>query len=63
VYCGETKNCFRQAVKAALNGFEGYRYDIGSQEDSEWGQYPDVLYPTPSEDLQRIANMDLLDAL
>ena len=32
------------------------------QEDSEWGQYLNVLYPSP-DDLQRIANMDLLDVL
>jgi uncharacterized protein (TIGR01619 family) len=61
-FYGETKNGFRQAVEAALQGFEGYRYDMGCQEDSEWGQYLNVLYPSP-EDLQRIANMDLLDVL
>jgi uncharacterized protein (TIGR01619 family) len=61
-FYGETENGFHHAVKAALKGFAGYRYDIGSQEDSQWGQYLNVLYPTP-EDLQRIANMDLLDAL
>jgi uncharacterized protein (TIGR01619 family) len=61
-FYGESSNGFRHAVKAALNGFEGYRFDIGSQEDSEWGQYLNVLYPS-SQDLQRIANMDLLDVL
>jgi len=61
-FYGETKQGFRQAVKAALAGFEGYRFDIGDQEDSEWAQYLNVLYPSP-EDLQRIANMDLLDVL
>ncbi len=61
-FYGKTKNGFRQAVKAALKGFEGYRFDIGDQEDSLWGQYLNVLDPSP-EDLQRIANMDLLDVL
>jgi uncharacterized protein (TIGR01619 family) len=61
-FYGETKSGFSQAVEAALQGFEGYRYDAGCQEDSEWGQYLNVLYPSP-EDLQRIANMDLLDVL
>ena len=61
-FYGETKSGFSQAVEAALQGFEGYRYDTGCQEDSEWGQYLNVLYPSP-EDLQRIANMDLLDVL
>jgi uncharacterized protein (TIGR01619 family) len=61
-FYGETKSGFSQAVEAALQGFEGYRYDTGCQDDSEWGQYLNVLYPSP-EDLQRIANMDLLDVL
>jgi uncharacterized protein (TIGR01619 family) len=61
-FYGETEKGFHHAVKAALKGFEGYRYDIGSQEDSEWGQYLNVLHPSP-ENLQRIANMDLLDVL
>jgi uncharacterized protein (TIGR01619 family) len=61
-FYGEAKNGFRQAVEVALRDFAGYRYDIGCQEDSEWGQYLNVLYPSP-EDLQRIANMDLLDVL
>jgi len=59
---GETKSGFHHAVKAALTGFEGYRYDAGQQEDSPWEQYLNVLYPS-SENLQRIANMDLLDVL
>jgi hypothetical protein len=37
-------------------------YDAGEQEDSSWGQYLNVLYPS-SQDLERIANMDLLDEL
>jgi uncharacterized protein (TIGR01619 family) len=61
-FYGETKEGFRQAVKEALTLFEGYRFDTGDQEDSTWGQYLNVLYPSP-EDLQRIANMDLLDVL
>jgi len=61
-FYGETKSGFHQAVKTALDGFKGYRYDIGGQEDAEWEQYLNVLYPSP-EDLQRIANMDLLDVL
>jgi hypothetical protein len=49
-------------VKAALEGFEGYRFDVGTKQDSEWEQYLNVLYPS-DEDLQRIANMDLIDVL
>ena len=61
-FYGETKNGFRRAVEAALTGFDGYRFDAGDQEDPQWGQYLNVLYPS-TEDLQRIANMDLLDVL
>ena len=61
-FYGETKNGLRHAVAAALKGFDGYRFDLGIQEDSNWEQYINVLYPSP-ENLQRIANMDLLDVL
>ena len=61
-FYGETEDGFRQAVSAGMKGFDEYRFDIGSQRDSEWDQYLNVLYPSP-EDLQRIANMDLLDVL
>jgi uncharacterized protein (TIGR01619 family) len=61
-FYGETKDGFRKAVREALTGFEGYEFDVGEQEDSLWEQYLNVLYPSP-DDLQRIANMDLLDVL
>ncbi len=61
-FYGETKDGFRNAVGQALTGFDGYKFDVGEQEDSLWEQYLNVLYPS-SEDLQRIANMDLLDVL
>jgi uncharacterized protein (TIGR01619 family) len=61
-FYGETKAGFREAVAAALKDFDGYRFDAGEQEDSLWEQYLNVLYPSP-ENLQRIANMDLLDVL
>ena len=61
-FYGGSKDGFPQAVSAALKGFDEYRFDVGSQKDSEWGQYLNVLYPSP-ENLQRIANMDLLDVL
>jgi uncharacterized protein (TIGR01619 family) len=61
-FYGESKEGFRAAAEAALASFEGYRFDVGVQEDSQWRQYLDVLYPSP-ENFQRIANMDLLDVL
>jgi hypothetical protein len=45
-----------------VTGFDGYKFDVGEQEDSQWEQYLNVLYPS-TEELQRIANMDLLDVL
>jgi uncharacterized protein (TIGR01619 family) len=61
-FYGETKGRFSKAVTEALNGFEGYRFDVGEQEDPSWNQYLNVLYPSV-ENLERIANMDLLDEL
>jgi Regulator of ribonuclease activity B len=45
-----------------MASFDGYKFDIGEQEDPSWNQYLNVLYPSP-ENLERIANMDLLDRL
>jgi len=59
---GETKDGFRKAAREALARFTGYKFDVGEQEDQSWGQYLNVLYPSP-EDLERIANVDLLDEL
>jgi regulator of RNase E activity RraB len=61
-FYAEAKAGFRKAVADALVGFEGYKFDLGEQEDSSWGQYLNVLYPS-LEGLERIANMDLLDEL
>jgi uncharacterized protein (TIGR01619 family) len=61
-FYGETKDGFRKAVGEALKEFEGYKFDAGEQEDASWNQYLDVLYPS-LENLERIANMDLLDEL
>jgi uncharacterized protein (TIGR01619 family) len=61
-FYGETKDGFRKAVGEALKGFEGYKFDLGVEEDSSWNQYLNVLYPS-LQDLERIANRDLLDEL
>src|SRR5713101_5141418 len=61
-FYGEAKDGFADGASTALAGFEGYRFDVGQQEDSLWEQYLNVLYPSP-ENFQRIANMDLLDVL
>jgi uncharacterized protein (TIGR01619 family) len=61
-FYGETSDGFGDAVSNAMKGFEGYKFDLGEQDDSSWNRYLNVLYPS-LEDLERIANMDLLDRL
>jgi uncharacterized protein (TIGR01619 family) len=61
-FYGETSDGFDNAVRDAMKGFEGYKFDLGEREDSSWNQYLNVLYPS-MENLERIANMDLLDGL
>lgn len=59
-FYGETKFGFGEAVKAALAGFPQYKFDSGEKNDSQWEQYQNVLYPG-EEDMERIANRDVLD--
>ena len=61
-FYGEAKEGFSKVVKDAMKSFEAYKFDVGEQEDSSWNQYLNVLYPSP-EDLERIANADLLEKL
>jgi len=61
-YYGETNLGLNEAVVAALANFVGYRFDKGEQQDSRWEQYQNVLYPS-EEDLERIANQDVLAKL
>jgi regulator of RNase E activity RraB len=61
-FYGETNDGFGNAVRKVMTGFEGYKFDVGEQDDSSWNQYLNVLYPS-LEDLERIANVDLLDKL
>ncbi len=61
-FYGETPHGFHKAVRESLLGFDGYKFDAGEREDSAWEHYLGVLYPSP-HDLQRIANLDLLDML
>ena len=61
-FYGETRDRLGDAVAAALASFEGYKFDLGEQEDPLWEHYLDVLYPS-QEDLERIKNRDLLEVL
>ena len=29
-----------------MKDFEGYKFDVGAQDDSSWNQYLNVLYPS-----------------
>jgi uncharacterized protein (TIGR01619 family) len=61
-FYGETRTGFSKVVAKEMSDFEGYKFDIGEQEDALWEQYLNVLYPS-AEDLERIKNRDLLDVL
>jgi hypothetical protein len=57
-FYGEHRKPFEAAVNNALVDFEGYRFDTGAQEDSNWNQYTNVLYPSDS-DLRRMKIRDV----
>lgn len=53
---------FEETITEAMEAFEDYEFETGSQEDEEWSQYFDVLYPSP-EDAQQIFNRQVIDRL
>jgi regulator of RNase E activity RraB len=61
-FYGETSLALPEAIKAALENFRSYKFDYGNKRDPEWDQYINVLYPS-DENLERIANRDVLDSL
>ena len=61
-FYGSDKKNFKRAVKDAMSGFRSYRFDFDAQKEPDWNQYLNVLFPS-DEDLQRIANRDVLDVL
>jgi len=61
-FYGEKNGGLESAVRKVIGTFEGYRCDVGEESDPSWNQYRSVLFPS-DEDLQRIGNMDVLDAL
>ena len=61
-FYAETTKGFEIAVHAALSGFSDYKFDLGEQDDRQWAQYLNVLYPS-RRDLERIKNRKLLDVL
>lgn len=61
-FYAETTNGFEIAVQAALSGFLDYKFDLGEQDDGQWTQYLNVLYPSRL-DMEKIKNRQLLDVL
>ena len=61
-FYGGSSAGFENAAQQVLCGFKGYKSDLGSQEDPEWSQYLNVLYPS-EEDMQRIMNRRVLENL
>lgn len=53
---------FEDSIAEAMEPFDDYEYETGSQEDEEWLQYLDVLYPG-AEDAQQIFNRQVIDGL
>jgi uncharacterized protein (TIGR01619 family) len=53
---------FEDSITEAMEQFEGYEFETGSQPDEEWQQYFSVLYPS-DEDSQQIFNRQVIDRL
>jgi regulator of RNase E activity RraB len=50
---------FDASVSLVMKDFLQYKYSSGNQDDSQWKQYLNVLYPS-EEDFERIKNGDVL---
>ena len=61
-YYGERNDGLAESVAQVLANFEGYRFEVGFQRESDWNQYLNVLYPS-DEQLQGMKNRDVLDLL
>jgi len=61
-FYGSDRKNFKRAVTAAMAGFPSYRFDFDAEKEPDWNQYFNVLFPC-DEDMQRIANRDVLDVL
>jgi len=61
-FYGPHQDHFEHAVARALERFAPYGFDAGTNEDPDWSQYLNVLYPSP-EELQRIKNRRVVEEL
>lgn len=61
-YYGSNLDAFNSVVAGAMESFDSYEFDRGTQHDPQWNQYLSVLYPSP-DDLQRILNREVLEVM
>lgn len=61
-FYGARNDVFQAAVTEALQQFGQHKFNLGSEQDREWNQYRNVLYPS-DEDFQRMKNQDVLEVL
>jgi uncharacterized protein (TIGR01619 family) len=61
-FYAKSEEGFQDSIAEALEAFEDYEFETGAQEDEEWSQYFDVLYPSP-EDAQQIFNRQVIERL
>lgn len=61
-FYAKSEEGFEDTISEAMEQFEDYEFETGSQEDDEWAQYFDVLYPD-SEDQQQIFNRQVIERL
>lgn len=53
---------FEDSIEEAMQAFDDYEYETGVQEDPDWQQYTDVLYPEP-ENMHQIHSRHMIDEL
>ena len=61
-FYGESNERLSEVVPQTLGNFPGHRFESGYRQEPDWGHYFQVLLPSGDE-LQRIANRDVLDVL
>lgn len=61
-YYGSSDAGWAEAVAGCVARFEGYQHDLGAQQDSEWTQYLNVLYPG-ARSMDQIKNRKVIDVL
>jgi uncharacterized protein (TIGR01619 family) len=61
-FYGAQPEDFDDAVRYSMGAFHGYKFEFDKQQDPDWTQYLNVLYPS-EEQLEQIKNRELMDVL